>query len=106
MSGPTERQAAGPLLPTSCATDTIPSGAANTGGISLASHVDYFVTIRCTADCHLRASEAVSTASTATAGDLLLPANERMDVLVTKGTQALSVYGDAAGTLYVARSSG
>lgn len=102
MSGTIERQSAGPGLPRSTVSDAIPSGAANTGGTDLTAYVGGFVSLRCTSACHLRAG---ATLAAATAGDWLLPANERLDVYVTASTRILSVYGDAAGTLYVAQSS-
>ncbi len=102
MSGAYERMSAAPRLPTSTTTDTIPASAANTGGIDLSSFVGKFVSIRCDVACHLKAGETLATAG---ATDWPLPANERLDVLVTKKEQILSVYGLAAGTLYVAVSS-
>lgn len=102
MSGFIERQSAAPTLPTVTVTDAVPSGAANTGGLDLSAYVGSFIALRCTSACRLRAAASLSAA---TAGDWPLPANERLDAYVTPSTKILSVYGDAAGTLYVARAS-
>lgn len=95
-------EAASPKVPTSAASTTIPSGAAVGTAIAFTSgDFGRFVTFHGTSAYRLRAG--ATSGVTATAGDYPRKADTDYPFQIVDGRHHVSVYGDAAGTLYWAK---